>query len=88
MTDNPDAARAAAAAELRQIRDIVRSMNATDVVADLLHAAGPSGCPDGDGEGMLIPLTIGARGRLSKAEADWAPSCGAKRSPATRGPPS
>ena len=28
-----------------------------------------SGCPGGDGEGMFIPITIGSRGNLSKAEA-------------------
>jgi hypothetical protein len=35
MTDNPDAARAAAAAELRAMRDQIRLLNETGMPADL-----------------------------------------------------
>jgi hypothetical protein len=69
MTDDRNAARRAAAEELREN---LRFMHALGVQAVVYHGEGGcdlSGCPDGDGEGMFIPITIGSRGNLSKAEA-------------------
>jgi hypothetical protein len=71
MTDDRNAARRAAAEELREG---LRFMRAAGLPAELVlydqdGDCDLSGCPAGDGEGMFIPVTIGARGNLSKAEA-------------------
>lgn len=71
MSDNPNAARRAAAAELRENLRFMRGLgDAAEVVFyGSEGACDLSGCPEGDGEGMFIPITIGRRGDLSKAEA-------------------
>ena len=71
MTDDPNAARRVAADELR---DNLRFMHAHGIPAELVFYARDgrcdlSRCPDSDGEGMFIPVTIGCRGDLSKAQA-------------------
>jgi hypothetical protein len=71
MTDDRNAARRAAKEELREN---VRFMRANGIPAELVFydrggTCDLSGCPDSDGEGMFIPITIGSRGNLSKAEA-------------------
>jgi hypothetical protein len=71
MSDDPNAARRAAAEELRETLRLMRGLGgAAEVVfygrdgdCDL------SGGPDGDGEGMFIPINVGSLGNLSKAEA-------------------
>jgi hypothetical protein len=71
MTDHRNAARRAAAEEWRENLRFMRAagINANLVFCDEDGGCDLSGCPDGDGEGMLIPVTVGARGSLSKAEA-------------------
>jgi len=71
MTDDPNAARRAAADELCEN---LRFMRAAGIPAKLLFydkegGCDLSGCPPGDGDGMFIPVSIGSRGKLSKAEA-------------------
>jgi hypothetical protein len=70
MKDDPNVARRAAAAELREN---LQFMRAAGIPAELVFHDRDgdrdlSGCPDGDGEGVFIPFTIGSRGNL-RAEA-------------------
>jgi hypothetical protein len=68
MTDDPKAARWAAAQELR---DNILFMAAAGMEMVFFDRDGSCDLPDypNDGEGMLIPVTIGSRGNLSRAEA-------------------
>jgi hypothetical protein len=71
MSDDPNEARRAAAEELREN---LRFMRAAGIAAEVVFYdrggdCDLSRCPDGDGEGIFIPITIGSRGNLGKAEA-------------------
>jgi hypothetical protein len=71
MNDDPNATRKAEAEELRENLWFMRAAGipAELVFYDCEGDCDLSGCADGDGEGMFIPVTIGSRGNLSKAEA-------------------
>jgi hypothetical protein len=71
MTDDPKATRLAAAQELR---DNLLFMRAAGMEMVFYDRDGSCDLPDypNDGEGMLVPVTIGSRGNLSKNEAKLA----------------
>jgi hypothetical protein len=69
MTDDPKAARLAAAQELRDNMLFMAAAGMEMVFYDRDGGCDLSGCPSGDGEGMFISVTIGSRGSLSRAEA-------------------
>jgi hypothetical protein len=69
MTDDRNAARRTATEELRDNLHFLRALGIPAVFYDRDGNCDLSDCPDGDGEGMFIPLNIGARGNLSKAKA-------------------
>jgi hypothetical protein len=66
--DDADAARSTVLREWRNISEFMRGLGCPAQPA-FYDGHDFSGWPPGDGEGMLIPITIGARGNLSKAEA-------------------
>jgi hypothetical protein len=68
MTDDKDLARQHVLKEWQQAIGVMRGMNCP-VQPAFYDGHDFSGWPDGDGEGMFVPITIGARGDLSKAEA-------------------
>src|SRR5262249_25544290 len=69
MTDNIDDARKAAASEHREMMRLMREV-CKDVRFDAAYYNGRNfaDLPDGNGEAMFIPITIGMRGYLSKAK--------------------
>src|SRR4051794_4914747 len=69
MKEDKRSAHNAAARDFRRMMEFTSHMS--PLGATHVHYDGRdfTGWPDGDGEGMLIPITIGARGNLSKAEA-------------------
>jgi hypothetical protein len=69
MNDDPNTARRAAEEELRENLRFMRAIGVQTVFYDSDGGCDLSNCPGGDGEGMFIPITIRARGNLSKAEA-------------------
>jgi hypothetical protein len=81
MTDDPKATRLAAAQELR---DNLLFMRAAGMEMVFYDRDGSCDLPDypNDGEGMLVPVTIGSRGNLSKNGAKLAAAIGGRR-PAT-----
>src|SRR5262249_58903700 len=54
---------------VKEFRENQRFMRDHDLPADFLFYDDQTVWPPGDGEGMLCPIHIGARGNLSKAEA-------------------
>jgi hypothetical protein len=71
MKDDPTAARRAATDELRDNLLFLRAVGIDTKPAfhDRDGNCDLPDCPDGDGEGMFIPFTIGSRGNLSRAAA-------------------
>jgi hypothetical protein len=68
MHDDKDLARQQVLKEWRELMGTMRGMNCPAQPA-FYDGHDFSGWPEGDGEGMLVPITIGARGDLSKTEA-------------------